>query len=211
MSYDEARLRNHYHFQELSGGILLDQAIHLIDIGNWGLNGTPLHATGAGGSKGGPEFGNTWTNYQVIYKYPNQVNVSLQSTQVGPHFGDVCARFVGTKGIAEAHYSGGVFITGERGWDSGVPKAGTALSPQRIAAGASLSSLDDADTNKGRAFIDSIATGNHLNQLRAGCESTISAILGREAATRQRRVSWDEVYLLSEKINPRLNLRQFDQ
>jgi myo-inositol 2-dehydrogenase/D-chiro-inositol 1-dehydrogenase len=211
MSYDEARLRNHYHFNELSGGILLDQGIHMIDICNWALKSTPLHATGAGGRKGGLEFGNTWTNYQVIYKYPNDVNVSLQSTQVGPSFGDVCARFVGTKGIAEAHYSGGIFINGEKEWDSGVIKAGAALTPQHLAAGASLSSLDDSDKNKGTSFINSIETGHYLNQLRSGCDSTLSAILGREAATRQELVNWEEMDLASEKIDPRLNFMQFDK
>jgi myo-inositol 2-dehydrogenase / D-chiro-inositol 1-dehydrogenase len=211
MSDDEFRIRNHYHFHELSGGILLDQGIHLIDVCNWALNGTPLHATGAGGRKGAPASGNAWTNYQVIYGYPKEVTVCLQSTQVGPKFGDVCARFVGTKGIAEAHYTGGVFIQGEKEWDSGVTKAAAELTPQQIAAGASLSAIEDADKNKARSFIDSIDTGHYLNQLQPGCDSTISAILGREAAARRERVSWDEISLSSEKIDPGLDLRQFDR
>lgn len=211
MSYDEARIRNHFHFNELSGGILLDQGIHMIDICNWALQSTPLHAIGAGGKKGCLDFGNTWTNYQVIYKYPNDVNVSVQSTQVGPIFGDVCARFVGTKGIAEAHYSGGVFIKGGNEWDSGVIRGGVSLTPQQIASGSSLSSLDDADKNKGKSFINSIETGHYLNQLRSGCDSTLSAILGREAATRQELVTWDEIDFSSEKIDPKLDLTQFDK
>jgi len=209
MTYDEARIRNHFHFNELSGGILLDQGIHMIDVCNWTLQSNPLHAIGDGGEKGCFEFGNTWTNYQVIYKYPNDVNVSVQSTQIGQSFGDVGARFVGTKGIAEAHYSGGVFIEGENKWDSGVIKSEGALSLQQIAAGASLSSLDDADKNKGVSFIDSIETGQYLNQLKSGCNSTLSAILGREAATRQKMVSWDEINFSSEKIDPKLDLTQF--
>lgn len=211
MSFDEARIRNHFHFNELSGGILLDQGIHMIDICNWVLQSTPLHAIGFGGKKGCLDFGNAWTNYQVIYKYPNDVNVTVQSTQVGPSFGDVCARFVGTKGIAEAHYSGGVFIKGENEWDSGVIKGGIAPTPQQIAAGDSLSSLDDADKNKGKSFINSIKSGQYLNQLRDGCDSTLSAILGREAATRQELVTWDEIDFSSEKIDPKLDLMQFDK
>ena len=110
MSYDEMRIRNHYHFHEISGGCYLDQAIHMLDVCNWALGTTPLYAIGLGGRKGGPDFGNAWTNYQVIYKYPGDINVGVQSSKFGDVFGDVCARFVGTKGIAEAHYSGGVFI-----------------------------------------------------------------------------------------------------
>jgi myo-inositol 2-dehydrogenase / D-chiro-inositol 1-dehydrogenase len=211
MSYDEARIRNHFHFNELSGGILLDQGIHMIDVCNWALKATPLDAVGTGGKKGCSDFGNTWTNYQVIYRYPDDVNVSIHSTQVGPSFGDVCARFVGSKGIAEAHYSGGVFINGENEWDSGVIKTGVALTPQQIAAGASRSSLDDADKNKGKSFINSIETGNHINQLRTGCESTLSAMLGRDAATRRELVTWDAMDFSSERIDPKLDLTQFDK
>ncbi len=211
MSYDEARIRNHFHFNELSGGIFLDQAIHVIDVCNWALQCTPLHAVGAGGKKGCMEFGNAWTNYQVLYKYPNDVNVSVHSTQLGNSFGDVCARFIGTKGIAEAHYSGGVFISGENEWDSGVLRSSVALTPQQIASGTSSSSLDDADKNKGKSFINSIETGQYLNQLRPACESTLTAILGREAATRQELVKWDEIDLSTEKIDPQLDLTQFDK
>ena len=56
-----------------------------------------------------------------MYQYPG-INVSVLTTQFGNHFGDVCAKFIGTKGTAEAHYSGGVFISGDNPWDSGVPR-----------------------------------------------------------------------------------------
>ncbi len=209
MSYDEMRIRNHYHFHEISGGCYLDQAIHMIDVCNWILDATPLYAIGDGGRKGGSGFGNAWTNYQVIYKYPNDVNVSVHSTKAGDVFGDVCARFIGTKGLAEAHYSGGVFINGENKWDSGVLRSASELTPESIARGASSSSLDDADPNKGKAFIESIIGGVYLNQLESGCYSTLSAIMGREAASRQEKVTWDELIYTPQKIDPELDLKQF--
>lgn len=182
----------------------------MLDVCNWALQNTPLYATGDGGKKGGFDFGNTRTNYQVVYKYPDDVNVAVQSTQVGPKFGDVCARFVGTKGIAEAHYVGGVFIEGENKWDSGIIRSKGELTPEMLSAGESLSSLSDANKNKGKSFINSIETGNHLNQLRSGCESTLSAILGREAVMRKKLVTWDEILFSSDKMDPRLDLTQFD-
>lgn len=210
MSYDETRIRNHYHFHEISGGAYLDQAIHMIDVCNWVLDATPLYAIGDGGRKGAPDFGNAWTNYQVIYKYPNDVNVSVHSCKFADVFGGVCARFIGTKGIAEAHYSGGVFITGENRWDSGVKRSASDLTPESIAQGSTSSSLDDADINKGKAFIESIRSGACLNQLESGCNSTLTAILGREAASRQEKITWDEIIYTPQRIDPKLNLKQFD-
>jgi predicted dehydrogenase len=210
-SKDEMRIRNHYHFHALSGGILLDQGIHMLDVCNWALKGHPVKAVGTGGKKGGAGVGDSWNNYQVLYEYPQDVKVSFHSTQVGPSFGDVCCRFIGTKGIAEAHYSGGVFINGENQWDSGVAKSSSGLTPQQQAAGVFLSSLHDADANKEKAFIQSIESGNHLNETRSGADSTLSAILGRESARTGKEMSWEQMLVEGEKLDPMLNLTQFDK
>jgi myo-inositol 2-dehydrogenase / D-chiro-inositol 1-dehydrogenase len=206
---DEFRIRNHYHFHALSGGILLDQGIHMLDVCNWTLKANPTKALGTGGDKGGPDVGDALNNYQVLYQYPG-INVSFHSTQLGPNFGDVCCRFIGTNGMAEAHYSGGVFINGDNKWDSGIARSASELTPQQQASGVFLSSLHDADANKEKVFINSIETGNHLNETVSGAASTLTAILGREAAAAGKEMSWDEM-LSSTQLDPKLNLAQFDK
>lgn len=210
-SWDEVRIRNHYYFRAMSGDILLDQGIHMLDVCNWALKGIPLNAVGRANATGRPDFGDAFSNFQVLYQYPNNVNVSIHTTKVGPQFGDVCCRFIGTKGNAEAHYSGGVFIIGDNKWDSGIARTDAELTPQQQAAGVFNSSLHDADANKEKAFINSIETGNYLNEARSGAESTLTAILGRESATTQREMTWDEVYFSGERLDPKLNLAQFDK
>ena len=211
MSDDEFRIRNHFHFEELSGGILLDQGIHMLDVCNWTLAEHAINAMGTGGLKGGPKLGNAWNNYLVAYQYPNNVNVSIHSTQIGPFFSDVCCRFIGTEGVAEAHYSGGVFINGTKAWDSGIPKTESEISPEKRAAGVFLSSLQDADANKEKAFIKSIESGNYINHIKPGVESTLTAILGRNAARAGKKTSWEEIIQANERIDPKLNLAQFDK
>ena len=206
-SREEFMIRNHFHFRELSGGIFLDQAIHMIDVGNWILNEKPDASVGNGNRKGGPDFGDTFTNYQVIYDYPEQINVSVHSTQFGPKFGDVCARFIGTKGFAEAHYSRGVFIDGDNPWDSGVVK-GEPTEEQR-ASGAFTSALYDSTPNKVKAFIHSIESGELINEAHSGAMSTLSAILGRMSATSQEKILWDEMYFSNQEYNPNLDLSKF--
>jgi myo-inositol 2-dehydrogenase/D-chiro-inositol 1-dehydrogenase len=211
LSYDEARVRNQYNFHALSGGVMLDQAIHMIDVCNWALQKVPVTAIGSGGKDESHKFGDTWKHFQIMYQYPG-INVSVLTTQFGNHFGDVCAKFIGTKGTAEAHYSGGVYISGDKAWDSGVPKcAGEKPTEEQRRAGAFLSALEDADANKEIAFIKSIESGNYLNETRSGAESTLTAILGREAAISGERIGWDELRNSNLRLDPMLNLSQFDK
>jgi hypothetical protein len=164
-----------------------------------------------GGKEESHKFGDTWKHFQVLYQYPG-VNVCVLAVQFGPHFGDVCAKFIGTKGTAEAHYSGGVYISGNNPWDSGVPRsANTKLTDEQIRAGAFQSALQDADANKEIAFIKSIETGNFLNETRSGAESAMTAILGREAAISGENLGWDELLNANLRLDPMLNLTQFDK
>lgn len=174
---DEFRIRHHFQYLELSGGTLNDQAVHMMDICREVLQANPLYAMGHSSRKGVKcEYGNFNTNYQILYKYPEDINVMVQQTSVGSATGGVVARFFGENGTAEAKYSGGVFITGPNKWDSGIDNA-----------------LGDADPNKGKSFIGSIISGNYINEIEAGCNSTLMAILGREAAARGGKLTWNKL------------------
>ena len=211
MSKSEAMIRNQFHFRSLSGGILLDQGIHMLDVCSWTLQKQPLNAMGAGGRDANDAFGDAWNNYQVIYNYPDNVRVSFHSTQLGPNFGDVCARFMGTKGNATAHYSGGVFIDGENTWDSGIIRHESEnMDQNQQAAGVFTSSLHDSNENKVKSFINSITSGNYLNEASSGATSTYTAILGRMAAENAEQTSWENMKNSNESIDPNLNLAQFD-
>ena len=190
---DEFRIRHHFQYLALSGGVLNDQAIHVIDVCRAVLNANPLYAFGQSSAEGRRfEYGDTHTNYQVIYKYPNDVNVAVQQMSVGTTSGGVCARFFGELGTAEANYSGGVFITGPNKWDSGNNNA-----------------LSDADALKGKSFIDSIVSGKYINQIEAGCNSTLAAIMGREACYSGKKVTWKDMVSGKQRYGDQPDLKQF--
>jgi myo-inositol 2-dehydrogenase / D-chiro-inositol 1-dehydrogenase len=209
-SQDELKIRNHFHFRSMSGGILLDQGIHMLDVCNWALQDHPIAAIGAGGRNYPDNFGDNYNHFEIAYKYPKKINVSMLSTQSGKTFGEVCARFIGTKGVAEAHYSGGVFIKGENEWDSGVPKSDAEVTPQQRAAGVFLSALGDSDKNKGSNFVNSIESGKYINTVNEAAASTLTAILGRQTAENDDEITWDAMLKGNEKIDAHLNLSQFD-
>lgn len=190
---DEFRIRHHFQYLELSGGTLNDQAVHMMDICREVLQANPLYAMGHSSRKGVKcEYGNFNTNYQILYKYPEDINVMVQQTTVGAATGGVVARFFGENGTAEAKYSCGVFITGPNKWDSGIDNA-----------------LGDADTNKGRSFIGSIISGNYINEIEAGCNSTLMAILGREAAAKGKTLTWNKLVKSNQRYGNQPDLSKF--
>src|ERR1019366_3609526 len=62
-SADEARLRNWLWDRALSGNILVEQNIHIIDLCNWLLAAHPIKATATGGRNILTHAGDCWDNY----------------------------------------------------------------------------------------------------------------------------------------------------
>ncbi len=210
-SLDEIRIRNFYFYRDLMGGCILDQGVHPIDVCNWIMQSHPIKAAGIGGRKGRDDPGDIWSYFAINFEYPNNIPLAFQETQFKPGYGDVVEKFFGTKGTSESHYSGGVFIKGENEWDSGVLRAGEKTSDEDWVAGKFKSALEDADPNKEKAFIESIKSGNYINEAKQGAESTLSAILGRTAAYKGEEVTWDEMLASNEKWDPMIDMTQFDK
>ena len=211
ISAEESRIRLWALDRALSGDNILLQGVHALDTCNWILKSHPVKATGTGGRKARTDSGNNWSYFIVNYEYPGELPVSFQSQQYDPGYGDVCERFFGTKGISESHYTGGVFIKGENEWDSGVAR-GTReeIDAKDWNVGAFLSALEDADRNKQKAFIDSITSGQYINEAHQGAVSTLSAIMGTTAAYTGEEVTWDGMMASDDRVDPMIDLSQFD-
>lgn len=210
-SADEFRLRNWLWDRVLSGDILVEQNIHVIDLCNWIIGAHPIKATATGGRNAVTHAGDTWDNYQVIYTYPNGVHLSFSSTQWGNNgFFDVTERVFGEKGIAEAPYSGPVRIIGENAWEwkpEGAPA--TAATATFAANGAFTDNLEFADREKDKAFIESITSGQFHNQAEAGVDSALSAMLGRMAGQLGQEVTWEEQLQHGERYTMNIDMSQF--
>jgi myo-inositol 2-dehydrogenase / D-chiro-inositol 1-dehydrogenase len=205
----ELRLRNWVYDRVLSGDIIVEQNIHVIDICNWILQGHPLKVSASGGRKGRPPGdGDVFGNYHVVFHYPNDVEVTFSSTQFAKGWWDVTERFFGTKGTSQSPYAGPLGIWGDEPWQWSGSGANTADPQAFSATGKFTSNLELADPAKKKAFIESITSGNYHNQAETGAESAISCIMAREAAYRQREVSWDEVLKSREVYDPKINLNK---
>ncbi len=204
----ERRLRNWYHYREFTGDILIDQGIHVVDIINWTLQARPLKASGAGGRKVRSDDGNCWDHYNLTYSYPDEVHVSFSSTQFNKGWWDVCERFFGSRGVSESHYTGPTRIYGDEPWEAS-PGQTTEQVGQFSTARSFSDNLKDADPEKGKSFIQSILSGQYLNEAAQGAETTLSAILGRMAAYSGKETTWDEMLRSEEVLNPGIDLSEF--
>jgi predicted dehydrogenase len=186
----EARLKNWVFDKALSGDIIVEQNIHVIDVANWYLNAHPLKAYGTGARKARVDVGDCWDHFLVTYWYPNDVRVDFSSAQFLKGFHDMCMRVYGTSGTAECHYNGAVLITGDNSWN-GAEKDDTGR-------GGTIANV--------KSFVESIKAGKPLNNAEVSVDSNLTAVLGRMAAYGERVVTWDEMLRSNERLDAKLKL-----
>jgi myo-inositol 2-dehydrogenase / D-chiro-inositol 1-dehydrogenase len=201
----EGRLRNWIYDRTLSGDIIVEQNIHVIDICNWVLQGHPVKAVGSGGRKGRPDSGNCLGQCSVTFRYPDDVEVSFSSVQVGTGSFDANECFFGTKGRSQSPYSGPLGITGEASWTWGGSERKQGEFSQ---AGTFGDNLAQADAEKHKAFVESITGGKFHNQAALGAESSLSAMLGRTAIYASRVATWNDLLRSEEVWNAGLDLNK---
>jgi myo-inositol 2-dehydrogenase / D-chiro-inositol 1-dehydrogenase len=203
----ERRLRNWLYDRALSGDIIVEQNIHVIDICNWVLQSHPLKASATGSRLGRPaNDGDVYGNYNAVFQYPDGVDVTFSSTQFAKGWWDVTERFFGTKGTSQSPYRGPLGIWGDEPWqwEASAPKDAT--DKGFSVTGKFTSNLELADPEKKKAFIESITSGNFHNQAAKGAESALSCMMTRTAAYTGREVSWDELMKSNEVWDPKIDL-----
>jgi predicted dehydrogenase len=189
MDAGQKRMANWLGDRVISGDMIVEQNIHVIDMATWYL-GRPLKANGTGGRTdwSGTESntGDAYDHFVVSYWYPNGAHASFSSHQLTAGANDLCVRCVGLHGVADTHYAGAVRIV------SSDPKI-------------AWSGTEKDDTFKGgcvaniKAFVESVRTGKPINNSANAVESNLAAILGRTAAYEQRTVTWDEMMASKER------------
>jgi myo-inositol 2-dehydrogenase / D-chiro-inositol 1-dehydrogenase len=205
----ERRLRNWVYDRVLSGDIIVEQNIHVIDICNWVLKAHPLKASASGGRAGRPADGDVYGNYNVVFHYPDGVDVTFSSTQFSKGWWEVSERFFGTKGTSQSPYNGPLGIWGDEPWQFEVtPTKDTGQAAFSATGKFTTSNLEFADREKKKSFVESVTSGNFHNQADKGAESALSCIMARTAAYTGRGVSWEETLKSHEKWDPKIDLNK---
>jgi predicted dehydrogenase len=200
MSELEWQCHNWYHFNWLSGDQICEQHIHNIDIMNWCFDGPPAKFTALGGrawrshnesqikaakevcqkytgsEEGWEKYnGDIWDHVFAELEYPNGARcLSFSGHSPGTGRGD--EKIVGTKGTSDCNSR----ISGENAWQ---------YQGQRV------NGMDQEHID----LIQSIRSGNPLNEGQRIAESTLTAIGARMSAFTGRTFSWK--WLLNSKLS----------
>jgi len=193
----EARLRFWSRDRVLSGDIIVEQNVHALDIANWYLRGHPVQASGSCSRTVRLNFGDCQDSFVLTFAYPGDVTVDFSSVQFIRGFYDICARLYGTAGTVDSHYGLG-FRTGvDPRYDGLVAMSGAqswkGVERDDTFTGGAIQNLKD--------FVQSIRSGQYLNNAAESADSTLTSILGRSAAYRGGTVTWDEMMRLEERLD----------
>ncbi|MDD4801086.1 MAG: Gfo/Idh/MocA family oxidoreductase [Proteiniphilum sp.] len=116
----EYELRNWIYYNWLSGDHINEQAIHSIDMLQWGMGDvTPIRVTGTGGrqKRTDPKFGNVYDHFAVVYEYPDGTKAYFHCRQQNNTSPSYAAEFVGTEGKCVVDCRTGThLITGKNPW-----------------------------------------------------------------------------------------------
>lgn len=185
------RLRNWVFDQALSGDIIVEQNIHVIDVANWFMGAHPLEAHGAGGRRGRTDIGDCWDHFIVTFKYPDDGLIDFSSNQFAPGYNDLCARVYGSLGTVDSHYGGDVSIESKS-------KHWIGEKTSKIYLEGAVNNIVD--------FHRSIAEAKPVYVVDDAVSSTLTSVLGRMAAYEGRTVTWDEMIAGKHRRDLKLNL-----
>lgn len=191
----EARLRNWLSDRALSGEIIVEQNIHVLDVMSWAMQEMPpLRCTGTGGLRARLDVGDCWDHFALFYEYAGNVGVTFSSRQFKGHGapGGFLNRMFGTKGVLSTAYGGEVMIRGGAG---------------NFYRGGNTGALykDGAIANI-KTFHAQVMAGDTTNATVApSVTSNLIAVLGRTAARNGRTTTWDEMLRNPERIEADLS------
>ena len=184
----EWQIRNWLYFTWLSGDHIVEQHVHNIDVANWVLNAHPIRATGVGGRqwRTDPKFGHVYDHFGIDFEYASGARVMSMCRQIDGTAGRIAESFGGTKGSA---------ILGDRA-------PGRILGPNAWTLEKPAKPFVSPYVQEHIDLIASIRAGKPYNELQQVAESTLTAIMGREAAYTGQEITWEQVLNADQDLTP---------
>ena len=182
----EWQVRNWYNFSWLSGDGLVEQAVHSVDKLCWAMKDIPpVAAVAVGGRQIPAEGGNIFDHFGVAYEFDGHVFSHMASRQIPGCHGETNDVIAGTKGRLLIGKMGGgePLIEGAKRWRWKGKKK-------------------DMYQAEHDVLFEAVRNGGVVNDGDRMMNSTLVAILGRNAAYTGKRITWQELLESNEDLAP---------
>jgi predicted dehydrogenase len=165
-----------------SGGYLIEQSVHNLDVCNWAIGANPTRATGFGAIamyKNNPPGRTIFDCGSITYEYPNGIQMSFTQNVFHPRGLPAGGQYVfvyGTKGAVDLLYSTNMYPL--QGKEPPKPLAEARKEPPHAHV---------------TAFYESVLKGQPSPaDITVGASAALTAILGHEAMVKQNTVKWSD-------------------
>jgi myo-inositol 2-dehydrogenase / D-chiro-inositol 1-dehydrogenase len=174
----EEKMRNWLFYRELGGDIIVEQNCHNLDVVNWFTGSHPVKAAGYGGRAVRKDIGNIMDNLAVTYTFADGLVFSYSANQFSAGgYQDIGETFFCEKGTIHTTRAG------YKLWNK----------PQRGAPPEEVVRKGDITDDAVNEFVEGARTGKLENAAFTAAESTLTAIMAREAIYAGREMTWDRI------------------
>lgn len=188
----EYMVRNWNNFRWLCGDHFLDTHVHNIDIINWFTGGQPISVIG-GGARHRRLTGDQWDFFSVDFYYGNGVHSHSMSRQIDNCANATTEHLRGTEGYTNCMNT--IFNPdGSVKWKYEYPKDANGNETTTVKVSAYVQEHID--------LVTAIRTNQPIVEAEDLALSTMTAIMGREAAYSGKMVTWEEITKSSMRMGP---------
>ncbi len=186
MTLPEYHFHNWFHVDWLCGDHIVEQHVHNLDFCNWIMQGHPVRAYGMGGRQYHTDRGgNIYDHFAVEFEYENGSRMTSMCRQIQGTDTKIGEEIVGTKGHAA--------IVGRK----------TQITGENARIFRAHPNQHESHCQEHIDFVAALRRGEIPNDTRFLCESTLTAIMGRESAYTGKHVTWDRILNSDLRLSPR--------
>jgi myo-inositol 2-dehydrogenase / D-chiro-inositol 1-dehydrogenase len=186
---EDEKIRRWGAWMATSGGYIVEQDCHGVDMLNWFAGAHPLKAYGTGNLRYPIYYGDQDTDHhQITYSYPGKVEGWLHSIKHTVNFRDVREQVFASKGALE---TGRTFYKWHGPIKTSAAPHADDLRDRSVIE--SRNSKREITIDAVEAFFKSIVEGKPYNMAPVAAEATFTSLLGRMAYQTHREVTWEEM------------------
>lgn len=187
-------MRNWYYYNALSGDIVVEQAVHSIDMMSWAMGDKlPVKAMGTGGRqvRTDPKYGNIYDHFAVEFEYADGAKGFHFTRQQAGTTSRNSVDVLGVNGMATINIGSKYEIKGQQDWKYRGPK-------------------NNMYQTQHDELFEAIRKGHVLDDSDHMVNSTLLAILARDVCYSGKAITLEEALASNVELGPKIEDYDWD-